>query len=352
MTKLRVAVIGCGSIARHRHLPEYEANKHVEITGVCDIIGDRAEELAVKYGAKAYTDYHDLLEDQTIGAVSVCTPNYLHAPITVDALNAGKHVLCEKPMATSRTEALSMIEAAERNNKRLMIGHNQRFVPSHQKAKAIIESGEIGKIYSFRTTFGHGGPESWSIDGKDSWFFKKDQAFIGAMGDLGVHKSDLIRYLLGEEVVEVAALVETKAKENTDVDDNAVCVLKTESGIIGTLTASWSYVPVEDNSTIIYGEKAIMRLEDDPKYSLVVQYESGERVNYELGQIQSNDEGGQTGSHVIDHFVTCVLNDAPSPVSGEEGMKSLDIILAALESNRAKQVVKVETSYFKNKKGV
>ncbi|MFC7393430.1 Gfo/Idh/MocA family protein [Scopulibacillus cellulosilyticus] len=344
MSKLKIAVIGCGSIARHRHLPEYEANEHVEIAAVCDIVKERAEEMADKYGAAAYSNYQDVLRDRTIDAVSICTPNYLHAPISIDALNAKKHVLCEKPMATSKREALDMIEASKRNNKKLMIGHNQRFVPSHQKAKALIEDGEVGKIYSFRTTFGHGGPESWSADGKRSWFFKKDQAFIGAMGDLGVHKSDLIRYLLGEEVTEVAALVETKAKKETDVDDNAVCVLKTESGIIGTLTASWSYVSAEDNSTIIYGEKAILRLEDDPQYSLVVKYQTGETVKYEMGQIQSNDKGGQTNSQVINRFVSCILNDLPSPVSGEEGMKSLDVILAALESNAMKQIVKVQTS--------
>src|SRR5690625_7748066 len=94
-----------------------------------------------------------------------------------------------------------------------MIGHNQRFVSSHQKAKEIIETGELGKIYSFRTTFGHGGPEQWSAEGEDSWFFKKDEAFIGAMGDLGVHKADLLRYLLGEEFIDVSAIIETSAKE-------------------------------------------------------------------------------------------------------------------------------------------
>ena len=113
-------------------------------------------------------------------AVSVCLPNYLHAPVSIAALEAGCHVLCEKPMATSREEAEEMIEAAKSNNKKLMIAHNQRFVPSHAKARALIASGEVGKIYSFRTAFGHGGPEGWSVDGKDSWFFNKEQAFIGA----------------------------------------------------------------------------------------------------------------------------------------------------------------------------
>jgi predicted dehydrogenase len=234
-----------------------------------------------------------------------------------------------------------MIAAAKESGKKLMIGHNQRFVPSHQKARKLIESGEIGKIYSFRTAFGHGGPEGWSVDGKESWFFQKEKAFVGAMGDLGVHKTDLLRYVLGEEITEVGSFVETSAKDFADVDDNAVCILKTESGAIGTLAASWAYVSKEDNSTIIYGEKAILRLEDDPTNSLVVQYANGEVVKYELGKIQSNDDGGQNNSHVIEKFVESILQDQEPPVSGEEGMKSLEVILAALQSNETKQIVKV-----------
>ncbi|MEF3330920.1 Gfo/Idh/MocA family protein [Oceanobacillus sp. M60] len=339
---LKIAVIGCGSIAKHRHLPEYAVNKHVEITAVCDIVGERAEEAAVKYEAKAYTDYKELLKQDDIDAVSVCLPNYLHAPVSVDALNAGKHVLCEKPMATSAEEADQMIEAAQQSGKKLMIGHNQRFVNSHQKARELIASGAVGKVYSFRTTFGHGGPEGWSADGKDSWFFKKDEAFIGAMGDLGVHKADLVRYLLQDEFVEVGAFVETSAKENADVDDNATLILKSEKGTIGTLAASWAYTAKEDNSTIIYGEKATLRLEDDPTYSLVVQYTNGETVKYELGAIQSNDEGGQTTTHVIDHFIDSIQNDTTPLIDGEEGKKSLAIILAALESVETKRIYSLE----------
>ena len=337
MTKLRVAVIGCGSIAKHRHLGEYHHNPAVEIVAVCDLVEERVNEMAQQYGAKAYTRYEEMLEVEKIDAVSVCLPNYLHAPVSIAALDAGCHVLCEKPMATSREEADAMIQAAKSSGKKLMIAHNQRFVPSHQKARALIESGEVGKIYSFRTAFGHGGPEGWSADGKDSWFFKKDEAFIGAMGDLGVHKADLLRYLLGEEFVEVAGFIETSAKENTDVDDNAVCILKSESGIIGTLAASWAYTAREDNSTIIYGEHAILRLEDDPDYSLVVQYKNGEVVKYALGAIQSNEAGGQTSSHTIDHFVASILQDTEPLINGDEGKKSLEVILAALESMETKQ---------------
>jgi len=340
MKPLKIGVIGCGSIAKHRHIPEYMANEHAEIVAVCDAVKDRAEEMADQIGAKAYTDYKDLLKDESIEAVSVCTPNALHAPISVDALKAGKHVLCEKPMATSTEEAEAMIVAANEAGRKLMIGHNQRFVPSHQKAKELISKGEAGKIYSFRTAFGHGGPEGWSVDGKDSWFFKKEEAFIGAMGDLGVHKTDLMRYILGEEFVEVGAFVETSSKENADVDDTAVCVLKTESGTIGTLAASWSYQK-EDNSTVIYGEKAVLRLEEDPVNSLVVQYSTGEVVKYELGGIQTNDDGGQSASGVIDRFVTSVVEDVPAAVPGEEAMKSLQVVLGALESSKTKQIIRL-----------
>ncbi|MBU8880154.1 Gfo/Idh/MocA family oxidoreductase [Bacillus sp. FJAT-29790] len=341
MDKIKVGIIGCGSIAKHRHLPEYAGNEQVEIIAVCDIVEERAIEMARQYNAKSYSNFEELLANPDITAVSVCTPNYLHAPISIAALNAGKHVLCEKPMATSREEAEKMIAAAGKNNKKLMIAHNQRFVPSHQKAKQLIENGEVGKIYSFRTAFGHGGPEGWSADGKETWFFRKKEAFIGAMGDLGVHKTDLLRYILGEEIVEVGAFVETSAKENADVDDTAVCILKTESGIIGTLAASWSYVSKEDNSTIIYGEKGILRLEDDPVHSLIAQYKNGEVVKYELGGIQTNEEGKQTESQVIKHFVNSILNDVEPLVTGEEGMKSLQVILAALESNESKRIVKL-----------
>lgn len=340
MSQLRVGVIGCGSIARHRHLPEYAGNDQVEIVAVCDLVDERAQEMAEKYGAEAYTNYVDVLSREDIDAISVCLPNYLHAPVSIAALNAGKHVLCEKPMATSREEADAMIQAAKDNNKLLMIAHNQRFVASHQKAKELLDSGELGKIYSFKTTFGHPGPEGWSIDGRDSWFFDKKRAFIGALGDLGVHKSDLIRYLLGE-VSNVAAFVETSAKEGADVDDNAVVLLKMENGAIGNLNASWAYVAGGDNSTIIYAEHAVLKLEADPEFSLIIEYKNGEVDKQALEKIQTNEEGGQSTSHVIDHFVDAILENKQPLITGEEGAKSLDVILAALESNEKGTIVKL-----------
>ncbi|GLC88945.1 Gfo/Idh/MocA family protein [Lysinibacillus piscis] len=341
MTKLKVAVIGCGSIAKHRHIPEYAAQDNVELVAFCDIVAERAQSFANQYGAKAYTSYEQLLQEADIDAVSVCTPNALHAPISIAALEAGKHVLCEKPMATSSEEADAMIAAVEKSGKKLMIAHNQRFVASHVKARQIIASGELGRIYSFRSAFGHGGPEGWSADGANSWFFKKELAFIGAMGDLGVHKTDLLRYLLGEEFVEVAAFVEQAAKENSTVDDSAVCILKSASGIIGTLAASWAYNGSEDNSTVFYAEKGILRLEDDPDYSLIIDYKNGNSERHSLGAIQSNEEGKQTTSHVIEQFIGSIVEDTTPPICGQEGKKSLQVILAALASHDTKQIVRV-----------
>ncbi|MFZ4451515.1 Gfo/Idh/MocA family protein [Salibacterium aidingense] len=342
MTILKTAVIGCGSIARNRHLPEYEANPSVEITAVCDLVKKRAERTAEPYGARWYTDYEELLKQENLDLVSICLPNYLHAPVSIQALDAGVHVLCEKPMAASSREAEDMITACKRNGKKLMIGHNQRFVPSHQKAYQLLRAGELGKVYSFRTTFGHGGPEGWSADGVNSWFFEKEKAIIGAMGDLGVHKADLLRWLLGEEFSEIAGFIENNAKKEITVDDNAVCILRSESGVIGTMAASWAYQSEEDNSTVIYGERGTMHLEEDPEHSLVIQYANGNKVKYELGRIASNEEGGQTGSYVIDHFVDCVLYDREPLIDGEEGKRSLEVILAAIDAENRSTLLKTE----------
>lgn len=339
MTVINVGVIGCGKIAQLRHLPEYSGHKHVRVAAVCDRTLARANKIGNAYGAKAYTDYRELLAHEELDAVSVCLPNMLHAPVSIAALEAGKHVLCEKPMATSEAEAVAMIEARNRSGKLLMIGHNQRLMPPHKKAKEILTSGMLGRVITFRTAFGHGGPENWSVEGAGGWFFQKSKAFVGAMGDLGVHKTDLIRYLLGEEIVEVGAFTGTLQKQNTDVEDNAVCILRTESGVIGTLAASWTYRPSEDNSTVLYCEKGTLRLIDNPGYSVIAELHSGERILYETGKVATN--AAQTESGVIRSFVDHILSGTDPAISGEEGMKSLKVILAALESSETGKIVRI-----------
>ena len=138
---IRIGIIGCGKIAQVRHLPEYAANPHVELAGYYDLNTQRAQEMAAQYGGKVYDSYFDLLNDPSIDAVSICVENRSHAEITTYALYAGKHVLCEKPMAVTLAECESMVAAAERNGKHLMIGHNMRFDPVHRKAKELLFTG-------------------------------------------------------------------------------------------------------------------------------------------------------------------------------------------------------------------
>ena len=209
---IRIGIIGCGKIAQVRHLPEYAANPHVELAGYYDLNTQRAQEMAAQYGGKVYESYFDLLNDPSIDAVSICVENRSHAEITTYALYAGKHVLCEKPMAVTLAECESMVAAAERNGKHLMIGHNMRFDPVHRKAKELLDGGIIGDIITFRTTMGNAGPENWSMEAGSTWFFDKQKAAMGALSDLGIHKVDLLQYLTGQKVIETTAKVMTLNK--------------------------------------------------------------------------------------------------------------------------------------------
>ncbi|OCT15162.1 dehydrogenase [Paenibacillus pectinilyticus] len=337
MRKIKVAIVGCGSISKKRHIPEYAANPNVELVGFCDLILGRAEGYAQEHGGRAYTSYEEMLKAEKPDAVSVCTPNVLHAPYAIAAANAGAHVLVEKPMATNEEDALAMIEAARKNGVFLMVGQNQRLMPPHLKAKEILQSGKMGKVLSFRTSFGHGGPEGWSIDGRDSWFFRKEDAIMGAMGDLGVHKSDLIRWMLDDEVAEVAAFVSTLHKAGTDVDDNATCVLRMKSGIIGTLVASWTYYKGGDNSTILWCENGAMHIGTHPVDQVIVQLRDGTVEKYQVGAMATNEK--QVSSGIMDAFVESIITNTPPSISGEEGLKSLAVILAAFESQDSKKVV-------------
>ncbi|UVI28550.1 Gfo/Idh/MocA family protein [Paenibacillus spongiae] len=339
MSKVKVAVIGCGSISRFRHVPEYADHPNVELVAFVDLVPERAQLFADKYGAKAYTDYKEMLKIEKPDAVSVNLPNVLHAPVSIDVANAGAHVLVEKPMATTTEEGLAMIEAAKKNNVFLMVGHNQRLMPPHVKAKEILETGALGKVLTFRTSFGHPGPEGWSVDGRNSWFFNKEEAIMGAMGDLGVHKSDLIRYLLSDEVSEVGAFIGTQHKEGTEVDDNATCLLRMKSGAIGSLVASWTYYKGEDNSTVLWCENGVMKIGTHPDDQVIVELRNGTVEKYKVGAISTNDK--QETSGVIDAFIDSIVSGNPPSISGEEGLKSLQVILAAFESQATGQIIKL-----------
>ena len=334
---IKVGIIGCGKIAQVRHIPEYAANPDAEVYGFYDINLARAEELAKQYGGKAYASYEELLADPEIAAVSVCAANHVHAEITIAALKAGKHVLCEKPMAVTLEECEAMVAAAKESGKYLMIGQNQRLAKAHAKAKELIEQGAIGKVLTFRTIFGHGGPETWSIDpGSNVWFFDKTKAAMGAMADLGIHKTDMIQYVLGTKIAKTQAVLTTLDKKDATggligVDDNAICIYQMENGIIGTMTASWTYYAAEDNTTVIYGTKGELRLYDDPKYSVQQINADGTRIDYQIDQIQTNDN--QTASGIIDLFMECLVENKEPEISGENVLHAMKAVFASIESS-------------------
>ncbi len=338
-----VGIVGCGKIAQVRHLPEYEGNPDARIVGLYDNNAQRAAELAERYGCVAFDNLDDLLASPDIDAVSVCTSNATHADVSVRALQAGKHVLCEKPMAISLEECVRMVDAANASGKKLMIDQNQRFARAHQRAKELLDAGKIGRVLTFKTTFGHGGPETWSVDpGTGSWFFDPKRAAMGAMADLGVHKTDLIQWLLGQEVVSTTAKVTTLDKRDPQgnlvgVDDNAVCIYTLADGTVGTMTASWTYYGGEDNSTVLYGTDGVMRIYSDPAHSIVVDLRNGERECYDVEAIQTNDN--QTKSGVIDAFVDCIERDVEPPVPGASVLSAMRAVFASIESSKTGKTV-------------
>lgn len=341
---VKIGIIGCGKVAQVRHIPEGLANPNATIVGYYDYSEKRAQETASTYGGKVYKNYEDMLNDSQIDAVCVLTPNNTHAEISIAALGSGKHVLCEKPMATTIEDCEAMVLASKETGKSLMIGLNQRLARAHQVAKQLIEEDSIGRIITFRTTFGHSGADNWSIDGRNSWFFNKSSAEFGVLGDLGIHKTDLIHYLTGQNVVSVIAKTSVLDKKNEQgipipVEDNAICVYTLSGGAIGTMTASWTFYGEEDNSTILYGTKGIMRIYQDPEHAIVIEKTNGERIYYHLEAIQTNKN--QTKSGVIDEFIASIIENRPPLISGEEVLPAMKAVFAAMKSSQLGSVVSI-----------
>lgn len=340
---IRIGVIGGGQIVRRRHLPEIVDNPYAEVGAVCDVVKEKADELGVQYHATAYTDYHELIKDPTLDAIIVAATNTTHASMTIEALKAGKDVMCEKPMAVSLEEAEEMMRVSEETGKMLFMAQNQRLAPAHVKAKEILSSGMLGKVITFRSTFGHPGCEHWATEKKNTWFFKKSMSQFGCLGDLGIHKVDVVRWMMGDEFSEVFAKVETLNKRNDqneliDVEDNATILLKTQGNVTGTITVSWTY-EYEDCSTVFYCEKGVMTIYGDPKYQIVIRRNDGSADYYQVGEIPNNVV--QVKSGIIDEFVDCLRKGDPASISGKDGYEPLKVLFAAYESARTNSVIKL-----------
>ena len=342
---IKIGILGCGKIAQVRHIPEYAANPDCALKGFYNPTKSRAEDMAAKYGGVVYDTAEELLRDPEIDAVSVCAANYAHAELAIQAMKAGKHVLCEKPLAVTHSDCEEMVRVSEETGKLLMIGQNQRLTRAHKLAKQMIADGEIGKVLTFRTAFGHGGPETWAIQpGKDTWFFDKTKAAMGVMADLGIHKTDLIQFLLDSRVVRTTAKLVTLDKRGADdeligVDDNAICIYEMANGVIGTMTASWTYYAAEDNSTVIYGTEGELRIYDDPAHSIVLKKPGQDLQYFDVEQIQTNDN--QTKSGVIDLWVDCLVHNREPELSGESVLSAMRAVFASMESSETGRAVEI-----------
>ena len=193
--KVRIGIIGCGGIANGKHMPALKKIEEAEMVAFCDIIEERAVKAAKEFGvegAKVYTDYRKLLEDESIESVHVCTPNRSHSFITIDALEAGKHVMCEKPMAKTYAEAKKMYETAQRTGKKLTIGYQQRWRPDSLYLKEACDNGDLGDIYYGRAiALRRRAVPTWGV------FLNEYEQGGGPLIDIGTHALDLTLWCMG-----------------------------------------------------------------------------------------------------------------------------------------------------------
>ena len=278
MSKMKVAVIGCGTIANASHIPSYMANEDVEIKYFCDIIPERAEKAVEKYGCgTAVVDYHDILNDPELEAVSVCTHNDFHSVISIDFLKAGKNVLCEKPAARILSEALDMQKVAKETGKVLNIGVCNRFNTYVMKVKELIDQGELGNVHHVYASF----RKHRSIPGIGGDFTTKAKSGGGVLIDWGVHFLDLIMYCCGDPKPLTASgeafcklgkdisnytytgmwAEETAEMNGTyDVDDSVTGLVRTTGPVI-TFNGAWAQNIGEPEMFIDFmGDKAGIRL--------------------------------------------------------------------------------------------
>ncbi len=343
-----VGIIGCGSIAKFRHAPEVLMSKDAKLIGFFDPSNERADAFVKEFGGRTFSSAEEMCKSKAIDAIVICSVNAKHFDQTMLALSSGKHVLCEKPMAISVAEAIHMNSLAEKVGKKLMIAENFRLAPAHKKAKELLDAGAIGKVETFRAVFGHRGPEYWSADKSNAtWFFSKDKCQLGSIGDVGIHKIDAMRWLLGSEVVEISAQVATLEKKDEngdfiDVDDNTIALLKFENGVFGSLFSSWTIKGDEDHSTVLYGSKATMRIYDDPNHAITIVDEDKERSFYDVGAIPTNEDGGQFKTGIIDEFILAIKKDTEPLISGKEGIEDLRIVENIIKASKEKIVVKNE----------
>jgi UDP-N-acetylglucosamine 3-dehydrogenase len=341
MRKIRIGIIGAGKIAERTHLPQYGELKDVEVVAICDVIKKKAGRLAKMFNVPhVYTDYKKMIKEAGIDAVSVCTPNFLHAPMTIFAAKNKKHVLVEKPMGISVKEMKQMIAACRQNKVKLMVEQTHRFDPAHEVLKDVVDSGIIGDVVSVRGKLGHSGPEYWSND--SPWFFEEKKSGGGVTVDVGIHILDVMRFITGKEIASVSGYMANLVKKKMKLEDNVEAALKFTDGTIGVYEASWTNSPYEV-VVQLYGTKGkamVNQANYDPKRVRVWTvdpknpYSTIKEIEYKV-PAKSRNKGP------IAHFIDCVFKGKKCVIDGTEGMKSAAVILATRQSAKTGKAVKL-----------
>lgn len=355
MDKMKVGIIGTGSIS-NEHIQAYLKNPNVELCAFCDINPQQLNMMAEKYGiTRTFTSHQEMLAAMPeLDAVSVCTWNAAHAPCTIDALNAGKHVLCEKPMALNAKEAREMKAAAEKNGKLLMIGFVRRYGNDCAILKDFIGNGYFGDLYYTKATYlrRKGCP--------GGWFGDKARSGGGPLIDLGVHVIDLTRYLAGNpKPVSVYGATFQKlgdrnhiksgtsyvsagktAEDVFNVEDAVTALVRYENGLVLSIEASFSLNIKHDSGTIeLFGTKAGAKLEPELEiYTEMNDY----MANVQLASPTALDFNGLFCNEV-NHFADCVLNGTACQSPAEDGVALMTILDAIYQSAETRHEVVIDT---------
>lgn len=323
---INFAIVGCGRIAQ-RHAEHI--SKRGQLVAVCDIVQEKAEQLAAAYGAKAYTNYADMLANEKgIDVIAVCSPNGLHALHSINALKAGFHVLCEKPMGLTVKECGEMIQTAERANKRLFAIKQNRYNPPVAAVKDLIDAGKLGNVLSVQLScFWNRNTDYYA----NSWKGTKDLDG-GTLFTQFSHFIDLLYWLIGD-VEDVAAYMGNYAHQGIiEFEDTGVVILKFTNGAIGTVNYTVnSFDKNMEGSLTIFGDKGTIKIGGQYLNELEYQQIKDYRIENLPEGNKANNYGNYTGSmsnhdKVYDNLIEVLTHNAPITTSSYEGMKTVEII--------------------------
>lgn len=330
---MQLAIIGCGNIgkARARAIKEITG---LELKVVADVDHERAQSVAKEMDCEWSDDWRMVLQRDDIDGVIVSTPNDLHAPISIAALEAGKHVLCEKPLARNPEEAQQMVSIAERSGKVLKTGFNHRHVDWVLKARELIDQGAIGKVFFIRGRTGHGGRAGYDKE----WFTDFNRSGGGTLLDNGVHALDLARWFMGGEFVEAIGFIATNWWNISPCEDNAFGIFRTDDNRLFGIHCSWTqwkgYLYME-----VYGEDGYLHLDFD-KSRLAF----GRRNGYRVGDEQMFDYAGTSQPswrREIEEWVGAIHDGRRPWGDGYDGLMAVKMAYAVYEASRTGHAVKL-----------